>query len=317
MIPPASAERLARLRALPEAADHLVVLEVAGPLRDLVLFEEPGEHLGRRLGHGDGMRERGHEAPGYPPAGLGPRTGRNGMTSAWAAGSSPRSVASSLLQRRDPRGHGLQRVRDRVRQVDPVGVRALGAAALDAHRVAGIADDGGVRRHLVDDDGVGADLGAVADGDRTEQLGPGADRDVVLHGRVALAGLEARAAERDALVHRHVVADLSRLADHDAHAVVDEQPLADLRRRVDLDPGQRAREVRERARRHRDAGGVQRVRHAVHEQRVQARPAGQDLGGRDAGGRRVALAHGRHVAPQLTGDPADRPQTQHPPGEAT
>ena len=47
------------------------------------------------------------------------------------------------------------------------------------------------------------------------------------HGRVALAGLEPGAAQRDALIERHVVADFGRLADHDAHPVVDEQPVAD------------------------------------------------------------------------------------------
>ena len=126
--------------------------------------------------------------------------------------------------------------------MDPVGVGALGAPALDADRVARIADHRRVRRDVVDDDAVGADLGAVADRDRAQQLGPGADRDVVLHGRVALAGGKAGPAERDALVQRDVVADLGRLADHDAHPVVDEEPVADLRRRVDLDPGHRARQ---------------------------------------------------------------------------
>ena len=49
-----------------------------------------------------------------------------------------------------------------------------------------------------------------------------------LHRRVALAGGEAGAAEGHALVHRHVLAHLGGLADHDAHPVVDEQRLADL-----------------------------------------------------------------------------------------
>ena len=92
--------------------------------------------------------------------------------------------------------------------------------------------------HVGDHDGVGADLRAVPDRDRAEQLRAGADRDVVLHRRVALAGGEARAAERDALVERDVVADRRRLPDHDARAVVDEQALADLGGRVDLDAGQ-------------------------------------------------------------------------------
>ena len=40
-----------------------------------------------------------------------------------------------------------------------------------------------------------------------------------------------RAAERDALIDRHVVADLGGLADHHAHAVIDEEAPADLRAR--------------------------------------------------------------------------------------
>ena len=216
------------------------------------------------------------------------------------------------LERRHTGRHRLQRVGDRVGQVDPVGVRALGAAPLDPDRMAGVADHGRVRRHLVDDDRVGADLRAVADRDRAEQLRAGADRHVVLHRRMALAGLEAGAAERHALVHRHVGADLGRLADHHAHAVVDEQPVADPGGRVDLDPRQRAREVGQRARHRRHARGVQRVRDTVRQQRVQAGPADEDLERRDVPGRGIALAYRGHVAPQFAGEPADRTQTQHP-----
>src|SRR4051794_4317647 len=88
-------EPLDRVRADAEPALHVVAVEISRPLRHLVLLEQPREDLGRRPGHVDRMRERGHEAPGYPPAGLGPRTGRSGTTSAIAAGSSPRSVATS------------------------------------------------------------------------------------------------------------------------------------------------------------------------------------------------------------------------------
>ena len=132
-------------------------------------------------------------------------------------------------------------------------------------------------RHVADDDAVGADLRAVADLDRAEQLRARADRDVVLHRRMALAGLEAGAAERHALVERHVVADRRGLADHDARAVVDEEALADLRGVVDLDPGQRPRGVGDRARQQRHAGLVQRVRDAVREQRLDARPGREHL----------------------------------------
>ena len=191
----------------------------------------------------------------------------------------------------------LQRVRDRVGQVDPVGVRPLGLAPLDPHGVAGVADHRRVRRHVVDDDRVGADLRPVPDPDRPEQLGAGADRHVVLDRRVALAGREAGAAQRHALVERHVLADLGRLADHDAHPVVDEQPVADVGARVDLDPGHRARGGGDRARRDRHARLAQRVRHAVGEQRVHARPGGEDLEPRHAAGGGVALVGGGDVAP--------------------
>ena len=172
----------------------------------------------------------------------------------------------------------------------------LGPLALDPHRVAGVADDGRVRRHVVDDDGVRADLRAVADRDRPEQLRARADRHVVLDRRVALAGREAGAAERHALVERHVVADLRRLADDDAHPVVDEEAVADLRGRVDLDPGHRARGHRHRARDERDADLVQRVGDAVREQRLDAGPRREDLRARDAARGGVALAGGLDVA---------------------
>src|SRR5207237_3127275 len=91
--------------------------------------------------------------------------------------------------------------------------------------------------HVLDDDGVGADLGAAADRDRPQQLGAAADGDVVAEGRVALAALETRATERDPLLEGDAVADHGRLADDDAGAVVDEQLVADRRRRMDLAPG--------------------------------------------------------------------------------
>ena len=132
------------------------------------------------------------------------------------------------------------------------------------------------------------------------------------HRRVALAGREAGAAERHALVDRHVVADLGRLADHDAHPVVDEQPVADLRRRVDLD----ARSAR--ARRSASARGatgtpalVERVRDAVREQRVHAGPGGEDLERRDAARGGIALVGGGDVAAQLAGDAAQGAEPEH------
>ena len=54
-----------------------------------------------------------------------------------------------------------------------------GLRAVHPHRVAGVADDRRVGRHVVDDHRVGADLRAVADLDRPEQLGARAHHHVV------------------------------------------------------------------------------------------------------------------------------------------
>ena len=99
-----------------------------------------------------------------PGSGPGPGAADGPRRAAWC--SLPGEVGDRALELPDPLGEAAQRVRDRVGQVQPVGVGALGLAALDAHRVARDADHGRVRRHVVDHDGVRADLRAVADRDR-------------------------------------------------------------------------------------------------------------------------------------------------------
>ena len=140
--------------------------------------------------------------------------------------------------------------------------------------------------------------------DRPQQLGAGADGDVVPECRVALAALEAGAAQRHPLVEGDAVADHGGLADHHAGAVVDEELPADHRRRVDLDPGHRAGQVGDRARQHRHAGLHQRVRGAVGQQRLHAGPAAEDLEGGDALGGGVAVARRGDVGAHLARPPA-------------
>ncbi len=82
-----------------------------------------------------------------------------------AAGGRPGRGALALqrgqsgLQLADAGGHALHRLGDGVGQVRPVGVGALGPDARRCAPGAPVADDGRVGRHVVDDDGVGADLG--------------------------------------------------------------------------------------------------------------------------------------------------------------
>ena len=128
---------------------------------------------------GEDRRGPGEFSPGaQPPAELGPRLRRSCFTSPSVA--LPSSSASRSSIAAEPLGERLDRLGHRVGEVDPVGVRPLGAASLDPDRVARVADHGRVRGHVLDHHGVRADLGPVADRDRTEQLRPGADRDVVL-----------------------------------------------------------------------------------------------------------------------------------------
>ena len=146
-----------------------------------------------------------------------------------------------------------------------------------------------------------------------QQLGAGAHHDVVADGRVALAALEAGPTQRDALVERHVVADLGGLADHHAGAVVDEQRLADLGRRMDLHTRDHAAGVGQRARRQRQAGVVQRVRHPVGQQRLHAAIGDQDLSAADGARRGVAVLRGGQVGAHLARHPGQSSQSQHYP----
>ena len=83
-----------------------------------------------------------------------------------SAGLAAVELGQATLEVGDPLRERLDRLGDRVGQVDPVGVGALDPLAVDLDRVAGVADHGGTGRHVLDDDRVGADLGAVADRDR-------------------------------------------------------------------------------------------------------------------------------------------------------
>ena len=167
------------------------------------------------------------------------------------------------------------------------------------------------KRHPTVEDNVTIGSGAKLLGPIQVGHGAGADRDVVLDRRVALAALKARAAQRHALVDRHAAADLGRLADDDAGAVVDEGVVADLGRRVDLDPGHDSRGIGQDPGHHRHLGLVQSVGDAVGENGLDASPGRQDL--RRRGGARcgIAIARGADVGANLAEDPREGAETEH------
>ena len=74
---------------------------------------------------------------------------------------------------------------------------------------------------------------------------------------------------------------------------------------------------RDQARQQRHAGGVHGVGDAVGEQRVDAGPGGDDLGGLDAARGRVALARGEDVTPDLACHPGERAEVGHARSVAT
>ena len=72
------------------------------------------------------------------------------------------------------------------------------------------------------------------------------------------------------MIHQHVVADLGSLADDHAHAVVDEEAPTDLRAGVDLDAGDRPRDLRQQSGSQATTGfGPQTMRDPVHPDGVQ------------------------------------------------
>ena len=179
---------------------------------------------------------------GSPPAALGaarrtsdPRK-RHGSSLNPRVGRRPRSAT------KDPRlpGRGRRRPPGRAAESSRCrGPRAGGPRpAPDGPGLPTTVEFGG---HVVDDDGVGADLGAVTDGDRAQQLGPRADGDVVLHRGVACR--RPGPAERHGMVERDVVADLGRLADDHAGPWSMKNPSPIVRRGVDLDAGHRSRQA--------------------------------------------------------------------------
>ena len=111
---------------------------------------------------------------------------------------------------------------------------------------------------------------------------------------MALALVQAGAAQRDAVIQGHILADLGRLADHHAHAVVDEQARADRRAGMDFDAGQAAHHLREPARQQFQPVHPQPVCDAVAPDGVQAGIAEQHFQQTARG--RVAFEHRLDIA---------------------
>ena len=138
-------------------------------------------------------------------------------------------------------------------------------------------NDRRVRRHVFDDHRVRADFDVVADRDVPQDRSSRADGDVIAKRRVPLGMLQRRAAERDALIDRHVVTDDGRAADNHAGAVVNEKPPADRRAGMNIDPGRPMHELGDESRENRDLLLPERVNDAMDRDRVEAGIRQQDV----------------------------------------
>src|SRR5690606_33303862 len=85
-----------------------------------------------------------------------------------------------------------------------------------------------------------ANLSAGTDSERPENLRASTDNHAILERRMALALAPAGATQGNAVIKRHVVADLRRLTDDDTHAMIDESTPAHPRAGMSLAAGEPA-----------------------------------------------------------------------------
>src|SRR6266853_631084 len=143
------------------------------------------------------------------------------------------------------------------------------------------------------DHGVRTDFRTLPDDDGPEHLRPRADDDPLPERRVALALVPRCPAQRHAVVQGAIVPQFRGLADHHPHAVVDEHAAADFRARMNLDAGEKTRDVRHEAGEPAHPDAPQPVRQAMNQERVKTGIAGDDFPGRTR--RRVAFEYAGYV----------------------
>jgi len=113
---------------------------------------------------------------------------------------------------------------------------------LDQCRPGADADHRGTFGHILRDNGIGTDPCPLADRDRTQNLRAGAQYDIILDRRMALAADaigRIRTAQRYALVDSDIVANYGGLPDN-GKAVIDEQMASDPGAGMNIDRGQKS-----------------------------------------------------------------------------
>ncbi len=151
-------------------------------------------------------------------------------------------IANLLLQFLDPAGKRDQRIPLWIRQ-------SLQAAGFGAGKLygsdgsCGNTDGRATRRDISEDDRASANLGPLADLDRTQNFRTNANRYAVRDRGVTFPALLPSSAEGNPLVQGDVIADDGRLPNHDPHTMVDKDTLTNGRTGVDLDAREKTTQV--------------------------------------------------------------------------
>ena len=109
------------------------------------------------------------------------------------------------------------------------------------------ADNCGVGRNRTHHHRTRADLAVATDGHRAKNRRASADDHAVFDRRMPFLFFQTRPSQRNALIDRHIVGDLSGLPDHHSHAVIDKETLADLSAGMDLDSSEETTDVADKA----------------------------------------------------------------------
>ena len=142
--------------------------------------------------------------------------------------------------------HGGKLLFHGVRYVDLVNLGSkVDLLSGKSHDLGGNTDCGAVGRNFAQYNGVCCNTAVITDGERTQYLGTGSNKNVVADGGVTLAAVFTSAAQSYAVVKQAVITYFGSLADDDAHAVVNDKALAYLGAGVYLNAGaEMARAIR-------------------------------------------------------------------------
>ncbi len=150
--------------------------------------------------------------------------------------------------------------------------------AFGNHHATRNANYGTVGRHLFDDDRIRADLATRTHGKRPQHLCAGTDNDIIPQSGMAFFLRPGRPTKGHAVIKGAVFADFGGFADHNSHAVIDKKTLADTGSRMNLDAGQKAADMRNKAAEEIELSRPQCMSQPIKQQGMKPRVTEEDLG---------------------------------------